>query len=160
VNSRGLSAALFIVSVLLAMLVLAGCGGGEQSGSGSQDGGGSDAKREQQGAGAANQGGPQLKIAVGTIVATDPESKPNGKIILRPTAQVQGGERMIFKVAKNAEITLEDKGAKLADLKKGQQAQIEYSVVKVVNKDTDKTRNVNRARAVRAFIEPEGNRGG
>lgn len=150
-NSRGLSAALFIVSVLLAMLVLAGCGGGEQSGSGSQDGGGSDAKREQQGAGAANQGGPQLKIAVGTIVATDPERKPSGKIVLRPTAQVQGGERMIFKLAKNAEITLEDKEAELADIKKGQQAQIKYTVVKVAGKDADKTRTVNSAHEVSAF---------
>jgi hypothetical protein len=150
-NRRRLSATLFIVCALLFVLVLAGCGGGRQSGDGSQDGGAPDAGQGEKGAGAANKGGPQLKIAVGTIVATDPERKPSGKIVLRPTAQVQGGERMIFKLAKNAEITLEDKEAELADIKKGQQAQIKYTVVKVAGKDADKTRTVNSAHEVSAF---------
>jgi hypothetical protein len=159
-NRRRLKATLFIVPALIFVLVLAGCGGGGQSGDGSQDGGAPGAKQGKKGAGVANQGGPQLKVAIGTIVATDPESKPNGKIILRPTRQVQGGELMIFKLAKNAEITLEDKKAELADIKKGQQAQIHYAAVKVAGKDTDKTRNVNRAREVSVFGGKKGNEGG
>jgi hypothetical protein len=144
-----------LVFVLLAGL-LAGCGGGEQSGNGPQDGGGSGAKEEKGRAGAANKGGPEVKIALGRIAATDPERR---KIVLRPTAEVQGGEREIFIIAQNAEITLGDKEAELADIEKGQQAQISYTVAKVVNKDTNKSREVNRARDVSVFRGGEGNKG-
>jgi hypothetical protein len=160
VSLRGLSAALIIVSVLLAVLVLVGCGGEEQSGSGSRDGKASDAKGEQQGAGAANQGRPRAKIALGSIVTVDPESKPHGKLVLRPTAEAQGGERMIFNLRKNTEITLDDKEAELADIKKGQQAQITYFTVRFVVKDTDKTYKMNRAREVSVFGGEKGNEGG
>lgn len=159
-NRRGLSAALFIVPVLLAVLVLAGCGGGEQSGDGSQGGGAPGAKGAKQGAGAANKDRPEVKVALGTIVATDPGSKPHGKLVLRPTARVQGAEPLVFKLGKNAKITLDDKEVGLARIKKGQQAQINYSSVKVVNKDTDKTRRVNRALVVQVFSRGGQNAGG
>lgn len=155
-HSRRSSTTLFLLAAILLSGLLVGCGGGEQSGNGARDGGASGAKEEKGRAGAANKGGPKGKIALGRIVATDPERR---KIVLRPTAEVQGGERLIFKIAQNAEITLDDKEAELADIEEGQQAQVSYSVVKVVNKDTNKSREVNRARVVSVFSRGEGNEG-
>ena len=101
----------FVVSVLLAGL-LVGCGGGDQSGSGGSQGGDGQQQGEAQ-QGEAQQGGageqgqaaqgdpPEVKIALGRVIAVVPDRR---KIILRPSAEVQGGERMSFKVRDDAEI--------------------------------------------------------
>ena len=67
------------------------------------------------------------------------------KIILRPSTEVQGGERMIFKVRDDAEISLNDQPAEMDGAQEGQQAQIEYIVVN----------EQNRARRVELIAEDE-----
>jgi hypothetical protein len=142
---RGSSAALFfIVLVLLMVLILTGCGGGgDQSGNnGSQGGEQGEAAQDK-----APQGNaPQAKVALGTIKSVKPD---RSKIILRPSTGVQGGERMIFKVRDDAEIELNDEPAEMADVKEGQQAQIQY----VVNDGK------NRARVVSVISSGEGTGG-
>jgi hypothetical protein len=130
VRTRIPSAALLL---LVFMLFLAGCGGGgDQSGNGGSQDGGAPGGEEQQQGGAPQQGAaPAPKIALGTVVSVKPDKR---KIFLRPTAEVQGGERMTFKVRKNAEITLDDKAAEMADVKEGQEAQIQYVVKNEVNR--------------------------
>ena len=126
------------VFFLLAGLV-AGCGGSDETGSGSQDagenGGGGDG-------GAAKKASEttETKIALGEVISVKPDKE---KIVLRKAvAEDQGGERMVFKVKKNARITLAGKEAEFADAKEGQQAQVEYVV------SEEKT---NRAKAVQLF---------
>jgi len=132
----------FVVSVLLAGL-LVGCGGGDQSGGGgSQGGDGQQQGQAQQGE--AQQGdAPEVKIALGRVIAVVPDRR---KIILRPSAEAQGGERMIFKVRDDAEISLNDQPAQMDSAQEGQQAQIEYIVVN----------ELNRARRVELISEGEG----
>ncbi len=143
------SAAFFcVVSVLLAGLLVGCGGGGDQSGSGgSQGGDGQQQGQAQQGEeqqGEAQQGDPpEVKIALGRVIAVVPDRR---KIILRPSAEVQGGERMIFKVRDDAEITLNDQPAQMDTVQEGQQAQIEYIVVN----------EQNRARSVELISEDEG----
>jgi hypothetical protein len=123
---RGPSAALFfIVSILLAAFLLAGCGGGgDQSGNGGAQGG----EGEQ---GEAEQGeAPQAKVALGKVIAVKPDRR---KIILRPSTEQQG-DRLIFKVIEGAQISLNDKQAEMADVQEGQQAQITYVVVNEQNR--------------------------
>jgi hypothetical protein len=96
--------------------------------------------------GAAQGGALQVKIALGTITSVKPDQR---KIILRPSTEIQGGERMIFKVIDKAEITLNDKPAEMTDMEEGQQAQIQYVVVN----------DVNRARAVGLISDGEGTGG-
>jgi hypothetical protein len=139
---RGPSAALFfIVSILLAGL-LAGCaGGGDQAGNGGSQGGGGE-----QGQGEGNQANaPQLKIALGTIVSVKPDRR---KIVLRPSTEQQG-DRLVFKVVDDAQITLNDQQAEMADVQERQQAQIEYFTVN----------EQNRARAVELINSGEGTGG-
>ena len=143
----------FIVSVLLAGL-LVGCGGGDQSGSGGSQGGDGQQQGEAQ-QGEAQQGGageqgqaaqgdpPEVKIALGRVIAVVPDRR---KIILRPSTEIQGGERMIFKVRDDAEISLNDQPAEMDGAQEGQQAQIEYIVVN----------EQNRARRVELIDEGEG----
>ena len=143
----------FVVSVLLAGL-LVGCGGGDQSGSGGSQGGDGQQQGEAQ-QGEAQQGGageqgqaaqgdpPEVKIALGRVIAVVPDRR---KIILRPSAEVQGGERMSFKVRDDAEISLNDQPAEMDGVQEGQQAQIEYIVVN----------EQNRARRVELIAEDEG----
>ncbi len=144
----------FVVSVLLAGLLVGCGGGGDQSGSGgSQGGDGQQQGQAQQGeaqqGGAGEQGQaaqgdpPEVKIALGKVIAVVPDRR---KIILRPSAEVQGGERMIFKVRDDAEITLNDQPAQMDTVQEGQQAQIEYIVVN----------EQNRARRVELIAEGEG----
>ena len=139
--------ALFLLVFILLSGLLAGCGGGgDQSGNGgSQDGGAPGEGEQQQGGAAQEDAAPAPKIALGTIKSVKPDKR---KIVLQSTAEVQGGERMTFKVKKNAKITLDDKEAEMADVKEGQHAQIQY-VVK---------NEVNRAREV-ALISAEGSEG-
>ena len=150
---RGLSAALLlVVSVLLAGL-LVGCGGaGDQSGSGGSQGGNGEQEGAAQGEGEQGSDGeqreaaqgdpPEVKIALGRVIAVVPDRR---KIILRPSAEIQGGERMIFKVRDDAEISLNDQPAEMDGVQEGQQAQIEYIVVN----------EQNRARRVELIAEDE-----
>lgn len=134
-RTRAPSATLFLIVLVL---LLAGCGGGEdQSGSGgeAQNGGQAQKGGEEQGGGAANRGGPPVKIALGTIESVQPDSRT---IVLKPSTEIQGGEQMTFNVRKNAEISVNDQEAEMADVEAGQQAQIQY----VARKEE------NRARAV------------
>jgi hypothetical protein len=141
-------ALLLVVSVLLAGL-LGGCGGGgDQSGSGGSQGGDEEQQGEaQQGGGEQGQAAqgdpPEAKIALGEVVAVAPDKR---KIFLRPSTEVQGGERMVFKVKDNAEISLNDQPAEMDGVQEGQQAQIEYIVVN----------EQNRARRVELIGEGEG----
>jgi hypothetical protein len=117
---------LVLLLVVLAVL-LAGCGGGGQSGDGSQDGGGA----EQQGGEAANQPAPQKKIALGTIRSVNVEAR---RVVLEPSTEQQGDGPLTFNVRKNAEISLDDQPAEMADIQSGQQAQIEYVTKKERNR--------------------------
>lgn len=124
-RTRVPSATLFLITLIL---LLAGCGGGDQSGSGggeAQQGGEEQAQQGggDQGGGAANQGPPQVKVALGTIESVQPDSRT---VVLKPSTEIQGGEQMTFKVRKNAEISVNDQEAELADVEAGQQAQIQY----------------------------------
>jgi len=138
---RPSAALLLVASVLLAGL-LWGCGGGaDQSGSGGSQGGDEEQQGQaqqgeaQQGGGeqgqAAQGGPPEAKIALGEVVAVAPDKR---KIFLRPSTEVQGGERMVFKVKDNAEISLNDQPAEMDGVQEGQQAQIEYIVVNEQNR--------------------------
>jgi hypothetical protein len=137
----------FIVPVLLAMLVLAGCGGGgDQSQNGGSQGGDGSGKEKQGEAprgNAARGNAPTVKIALGTIISAEPDRR---KIILRPSTKVQGNKRMIFKVRGSTEISLNNKPAEMADVREGQQAQIQYVFVN----------DRNRARTVSLFSNGEG----
>jgi hypothetical protein len=150
---RGLSAALLLVVSVLFAGLLVGCGGaGDQSGSGGSQGGNGEQGGAAQGEG--EQGGdgeqreaaqgdpPEVKIALGRVIAVVPDRR---KIILRPSAEAQGGERMIFKVRDDAEISLDDQPAEMDGVQEGQQAQIEYIVVN----------EQNRARGVELISEGE-----
>lgn len=118
----------FVVLVLCAGFI-AGCGGG-QSGGGSQ---------EQGDGGQGEENPPQeSKIALGTIQRVNTEAK---RFTLEPSAEEQGEEPQAFKLTPQARITLGDKEAELADMEKGQQANVEYIVLK----------DLNRVRSVQLF---------
>jgi hypothetical protein len=134
-HPRGLSTALFLVMTVLIVGLLAGCGGGDQSGSGSQQDGGKGAKQDQnapekQGGGASKKKAgnePAKKVLFGTVTFVN--------------TKAQGKKPVVFRLAQQSRITLAGKEAKLDDMEKGQQAQVEY----VVRNDR------NRARVVRLF---------
>jgi hypothetical protein len=128
---KGLSMTLLFASLIL----FVGCGGGDGQSGGQQNGAAGEAGK--QGGEAANNA-PEVKIALGKVASVAPEQR---KIVLRPSSDVQGGEREVYKVIENAKITLEDEEAELTDIKEGQQAQIQYIVVD----------ERNRARSVTAF---------
>ena len=97
---RGPSAALFVIASILLAGLLAGCaGGGDQSGNGGSQGG-----EEQQGeAPQGNQAdAPETKVALGRVIAVKTDRR---KIILRPSAEQQQGDRLVFKVVDEAQIT-------------------------------------------------------
>jgi hypothetical protein len=145
-HPRGFSTALFLAMTVLIVGLLAGCGGGDQSGSGSQQGGGKGAKQgqnapEKQNGGASKQKAgnkPAKKILFGTVTFVN--SKTEG-FSVKPTVKAQGKKPVAFRLAQQTRITLAGKEAKLDDMEKGQQAQVEY----VVRNDR------NRARVVRLF---------
>ena len=140
---RGPSAALFVVASILLAGLLAGCaGGGDQSGNGGSQGG-----EEQQGEAAqGNQAdAPETKVALGRVIAVKTDRR---KIILRPSAEQQG-DRLVFKVVDDAQITLDDQQAEMADAQEGQQAQITYVVAN----------EQNRARVVALISGDEGTGG-
>jgi hypothetical protein len=133
------------MTVLIAGL-LAGCGGGDQTGSGSQQKGGNQAKQgqnapEKQGGGAPKQKAknePAKKVLFGTVTFVNPKTEG---FSVKPTIKEQGKKPVVFRLAQQTGITLGGKEAKLEDMEKGQQAQVEY----VVRNDR------NRARVVRLF---------
>jgi len=136
---RGPSVALFfVVSMVLAGL-LAGCAGG-----GDQAKGGGEQSQEAQGE-ATQADAPVAKIALGTIVSVKPDRR---KIILRPSTEQQG-DRLVFKVIDDAQITLDDKPAEMADVLEGQKAQIQYVTFN----------EQNRARVVGLISSGEGTGG-
>jgi hypothetical protein len=139
------SAALFFIAFILLAGLLAGCaGGGEQSGNGGSQGG-----EDQQGEAAQGEGNqadaPESKIALGRVISVKLDRR---KIILRPSTEQQG-DRLVFKVVDDAQITLDDQQAEMADVQEGQQAQITYVVVN----------EQNRARVVGLISGDEGTGG-
>ena len=134
---RGSSRALFLTAFVTFIGLLASCGGGDSAGNGSQDGN-SSGKEKRQGE-AAQKKAPEPKIALGTIKKVNSEKR---RIILQPSNEIQGGKREIFRITKNAKISLDGEKVELADIKEGQQAQIKYIA---------KKERRNRARVVELF---------
>jgi hypothetical protein len=128
------SAALFFIASILLAGLLAGCaGGGDQANNGGTQGGEGEQGQAAQGEGT-QANALQFKIALGTIVSVKPDRR---KIVLRPSTEQQG-DRLVFKVVDDAQITLNDQPAEMADVKEGLQAQVEYITIN----------EQNRARAV------------
>ena len=145
-HQRGISTVLFLVTIVLIVGLLTGCGGGDQSGSGSQQDGGSQAEQGNkapvdQGENApkkGNKNAPKKKILFGTVTFVNPKTEG---FSVRPTIGEQGNKPVAFRLAHESSITLDGKEAKLEDMKKGQQAQVEYV----------ERNERNRARSVRLF---------
>jgi hypothetical protein len=145
-HPRGFSTALFLAMTVLIVGLLAGCGGGDQSGGGSQQGGGKGAEQDQNKPGKQNGGAskqkagnePAKKILFGKVTFVN--TKTEG-FSVKPTIKAQGKKPVVFRLAQQSNITLAGKEAKLDDMEKGQQAQVEY----VVRNER------NRARVVRLF---------
>ena len=143
-HQRGISTVLFLVTIALIAGSLTGCGG--QSGSGSQQDGGSKAEQGKnapvgQGENVPKKQGknaPKKKILFGTVAFVNPKTEG---FSVRPTIDEQGNKPVAFRLAHETSITLGGKEAKLEDMKKGQQAQVEYV----------KRNERNRARSVRLF---------
>jgi hypothetical protein len=137
-HQRGLSTVLFLVTIVLIAGLLTGCGGGDQSGSGSQQDGGSKAEQDQNAPKKQGKNAPKKKILFGTVTFVNPKTEG---FSVRPTIDEQGNKPVAFRLAKETSITLGGKEAKLEDMKKGQQAQVEYV----------ERNERNRARSVRLF---------
>jgi hypothetical protein len=139
------STALRIALLLVLALFLSGCGGGG-SGGGSEEGGGSGGQQEEQQAGGeettgsegeeANGGG--QKIALGQIASVNAEA---GRFAIEPSTEDQGEEPITFKLTQGGTVTLEGEEVELSAMEEGQQAQVEYVVLK----------DLNRARKVELF---------
>ena len=80
----------------------------------------------------------ETKIALGTIQRVNTEAK---RFTLIPASEERDKEPQAFKLTPQAKITLGDKEAELADMEKGQQANVEYIVLK----------DLNRVRSVQLF---------
>lgn len=137
-HTRGLSTVLFLATIVLITGLLTGCGGGDQSGSGSQQDGGSKAEQDQNAPKKQGKNAPKKKILFGTVTFVN--TKTEG-FSVRPTIDEQGNKPVAFRLANESSITLGGKEAKLEDMKKGQQAQVEYV----------ERNERNRARSVRLF---------
>jgi hypothetical protein len=137
-NTRGLSTVLFLATIVLIAGLLTGCGGGDQSGSGSQQDGGSKAEQGKNAPVKQDKNAPKKKILFGTVTFVNPKTEG---FSVRPTIDEQGNKPVPFRLAKETSITLGGKEAKLEDMKKGQQAQVEYV----------ERNERNRARSVRLF---------
>jgi hypothetical protein len=137
-HQRRLSTVLFLVTIVLLAVLLSGCGGGDQSGSGSKQDGGSQAEQGNKAPVGQGENAPKKKILFGTVTFVN--LKTEG-FSVRPTIDEQGNKPVVFRLANESSITLGGKEAKLEDMKKGQQAQVEY----VVRNER------NRARSVRLF---------
>jgi len=136
-HPRGPSTAHFLATIVLIAGLLMGCGGGDQSRSGSQQDGGSKAEQGKNAPKKAKNA-PEKKILFGIVMFVNPKTEG---FSVRPTVNEQGKKPVVFRLAKETRITLGGEDAKLEDMKKGQQAQIAY----VERNDR------NRARTVRLF---------
>jgi hypothetical protein len=141
-HTRRLQTTLFLVASILLAGLLAGCGGGDQSGNGAQDGG-SGGGRGQAGVAAkmgegkaAKQAVLRPKIALGTVKRVKPEHR---KLVISAVTGKEDPKWMPFRIAKNATITLDDEVAELADIRNGQQAQVTYVVRNEVNRAREVT---------------------
>ena len=134
-HQRGLSTVLFLVTIVLIAGLLTGCGGGDQSGSGSQQDGGSKAEQGKNAPKKQGKNAPKKKIVFGTVTFVNPKTEG---FSVRPTIEEQGKKPVVFRLANETSITLDGKEAKLEDMKKGQQAQVEY----VVRNDNNRARDV------------------
>lgn len=114
---------------LLAVL-LAGCGGGEQGG-GSQDGGSQDGGQQQESKKPSKKEAQETKIAVGNVVSVKPDRR---RMVVEPSQQAEGTEKIPINVRKTAEITLGGEKVEMGDVAEGQQAQAEYVVKNDVNR--------------------------
>jgi hypothetical protein len=133
----------FIVPLLaLLAALLAGCGGGEQSGGSQEEGGGQGQDQQQE----SKKSAQETRIAVGNVVAVQPDRR---RMVVQPSQQAEGAEKVPINVRKTAEITLSGEKAEMGDIAEGQQAQARY----IVKND------VNRAVSVQLF-EAEGSSGG
>jgi predicted small secreted protein len=111
--------------VLLAAL-LAGCGGGgEQQSGGSQEGGGQQDQQQ------SKKEAQETKIAVGNVVSVQTDRR---RMVVEPSQEVEGAEKIPINVRKTAEITLGGQKAEMGDIAEGQQAQAEYVVKNDVNR--------------------------
>jgi hypothetical protein len=137
-HQRGLSTVLFLATTVLLAGLLTGCGGGDRSGSGSQQDGGSKAEQGNNASKKQGKSGTKKKILFGTVRFVNPKTEG---FSVRPTIDEQGNKPVAFRLAKESSITLGGKEAKLEDMKKGQQAQVEYV----------ERNERNRARSVRLF---------
>ena len=129
---------------LLAAALLAGCGGGEQT-EGSGDGGQGQDQQQQESKKEAQESkkeAQETKIAVGNVIAVQPDRR---RMVVQPSQQAEGAEKVALNVRKTAEIKLGDQKAEMGDIAEGQQAQAEY----VVKND------VNRAVSVQLFEAEE-----
>ena len=135
-HQRGISTVLFLVTIVLIAGSLTGCGG--QSGSGSQQDGGSKAEQGKNAPKKQGKNAPKKKIVFGTVTFVNPKTEG---FSVRPTIDEQGNKPVAFRLANETSITLGGKEAKLEDMKKGQQAQVEYV----------ERNERNRARSVRLF---------
>ncbi len=142
---RGLSTVLFLVTIVLIAGLLAG--GGDQSGSGSQQDGGSKAEQAENASKKRGKNGPKKKILFGTVTFVNPKTEG---FSVRPTVGEQGKKPVVFRLANETSITLGGKEARLEDMKKGQQAQVEYV----------ERNERNRARSVRLFESGGDSQGG
>jgi hypothetical protein len=123
---------------LLCAALLAGCGGGGQTENSGDGGGGQEQQQQEQ----PEKEAQETKIAVGNVVAVQPDRR---RMVVQPSQQVEGAEKVPLNVRKTAEITLGGEKAEMGDIAEGQQAQAEY----VVKND------VNRAVSVQLFEAEE-----
>ncbi len=123
---------------LLSAALLAACGGGGQTEGSGDGGGGQDQQQQEQ----SKKEAQETKIAVGNVIAVQPERR---RMVVQPSQQAEGAEKVPLNVRKTAEITLGDQKAEMGDIAEGQQAQAEY----VVKND------VNRAVSVQLFEAEE-----
>ena len=132
-----------LIVPLLALLaaLLAGCGGGEQSSGGSQEGGGQQDQQQEP-----KKQAQETKIAIGNVVAVQPDRR---RMVVQPSQEAEGTEKIALNVRKTAEITLGGEKAEMGDVAEGQQAQAEY----VVKND------VNRAVSVQLFEADDSSEG-
>ena len=125
---------------LLSAALLTGCGGGGQTEGSGDGGGGQDQQQDQQQE--SKKEAQKTRIAVGNVIAVQPDRR---RMVVQPSQQAEGPDKVSLNVRKTAEITLGDEKAEMGDIAEGQQAQARY----VVKND------VNRAVSVQLF-EAEG----
>ena len=136
-HQRGMTTVLFLATIVLVLIT--GCGGGDQSGSsGSQQDGGSQAEQGENAPKKQDENAPKKKVVFGTVTFVNPKTEG---FSVRPTIEEQGKKPVVFRLANETSITLDGNEATMEDIKKGQQAQVEYV----------ERNERNRARSVRLF---------